>query len=222
MSITPVGASDFPGQRQQTSGRLAAAAIDFEALLLQQLMRFAKVDLGKGIAGDTYQDWFNSTLSDQLAQRQPLGIAAGILDQLQGGVGSSPSPGGLELQELVRSTAARHGLPAHLLQAVMQVESGGDPRAVSPRGARGLMQLMPDTATLLGVSDSFDPQLNLDGGARYLSSLLDRYSGDLDKALGAYNAGPGAVDRHDGIPPYPETERYIEKVRQLMSIPEEQ
>jgi soluble lytic murein transglycosylase-like protein len=131
-------------------------------------------------------------------------------------------PDSFELQEMVRDTSQRHGLSQELLNAVMQVESGGDPQAVSRSGARGLMQLMPQTATMLGVSDSFNPSMNLDGGARYLRSLLDRYDGDLDRALGAYNAGPGAVDRYDGVPPYPETQRYVDKVRQLISTSEEQ
>jgi soluble lytic murein transglycosylase-like protein len=96
--------------------------------------------------------------------------------------------------------------------ALVQVESAFQPRAVSPKGARGLTQLMPGTARELGVQDAFDPQQNLDGGARYLRQLLTRYGGDVKRALAAYNAGPGAVDRHRGVPPYRETRQYVRRV----------
>jgi soluble lytic murein transglycosylase-like protein len=92
------------------------------------------------------------------------------------------------------------------------VESGFQPDAVSHKGAQGLMQLMPGTARELGVTDALDPAQNLDGGTRYLRMLIAQYGGDLGKALAAYNAGPGAVKRHGGIPPYRETHHYIDKV----------
>src|SRR5262245_16043421 len=117
-----------------------------------------------------------------------------------------------ELERLARETAERHGLDPDLVMAVVSVESGFQPRAVSPKGARGLMQLMPPTAKELGVRDAFDPAANLDGGSRHLSALLARYNGDLNKALAAYNAGQGAVDRHQGVPPYRETRDYVRKV----------
>ncbi len=99
-----------------------------------------------------------------------------------------------------------------LVKAVVRTESCFDKQAVSVAGARGLMQLMPPTAKSLGVSDSFDPEQNLRGGTRYLSELMSRYSNNIELALAAYNAGPGAVKKYDGIPPYPETRRYVEKV----------
>ena len=109
--------------------------------------------------------------------------------------------------------AAQHGLDPQLLRAVARVESCFSPDAVSRAGAEGLMQLMPATARSLGVSDSFDVAHNLEGGATYLAGLLTRYQDDLALALAAYNAGPGNVDRYQGIPPFPETNRYIEKVQ---------
>ena len=99
-----------------------------------------------------------------------------------------------------------------LVLAVVSVESSFEPRAVSPKGAQGLMQLMPATAASLGVADAFDPETNLEGGSRYLAELIALYGGDLTKALAAYNAGPGAVTRHGGVPPYRETREYVRKV----------
>jgi soluble lytic murein transglycosylase-like protein len=115
-------------------------------------------------------------------------------------------------QELIRNHAARQELQPELVQAVIQVESAYDPRAVSKRGAMGLMQLMPDTARLLGVDDPFDPDQNIGGGAAYLRRMLDLFEGSVELALAAYNAGPGAVQRHRGVPPYRETHDYVRKV----------
>lgn len=121
-------------------------------------------------------------------------------------------PAGGDLRELAAAAARRHGLDPDLVMAVVSVESGFRPRAVSPKGAQGLMQLMPKTASSLGVADAFDPAQNLDGGARHLGQLLTLYGGDLTRALAAYNAGEGAVDRHRGVPPYRETRAYVKKV----------
>jgi soluble lytic murein transglycosylase-like protein len=115
----------------------------------------------------------------------------------------------------IAATAARHGVDPRLVEAVVRVESGGQPQAVSPKGARGLMQLMPARAAALGIGDAFDPAANLDGGVRHLRDLLARYSGDLSLALAAYNAGEEAVRLHRGVPPYRETRDYVRKVMAL-------
>ncbi len=106
----------------------------------------------------------------------------------------------------------RYGVPERLVQAVIRVESAFNPRAVSIRGAQGLMQLMPETASLLGVRNSFDPQQNIDGGVRHLRGLIDRFGNDLPMALAAYNAGEKAVVTYRGIPPFAETRDYVTRV----------
>ena len=112
---------------------------------------------------------------------------------------------------LIGLTAREHRLQPALVKAVIAAESNFDPDAVSRRGAQGLMQLMPETAEALGVDDPLHPLDNVRGGTRYLRLMIDRY-GDLERALAAYNAGPKAVDRYGGIPPYPETRDYVKRV----------
>jgi soluble lytic murein transglycosylase-like protein len=120
-----------------------------------------------------------------------------------------------QLNEFIMPAAERYGLEPRLVAAVIMVESSGDPKAVSRKGARGLMQLMPHTAKQLGVGDVYDPAQNVEGGVRYLKDLLDQHEQNLSLALAAYNAGPSAVARHGGIPPYPETEKYVKRVLEL-------
>ena len=109
--------------------------------------------------------------------------------------------------------AVEHGVAPQLVKSLIRAESNGDPTAVSPKGAMGLMQLMPETAKENGVSNPFDPISNIHGGVRYLKRLLEQFSGDVSLALAAYNAGPEKVRKYQGIPPYPETRKFVQKVK---------
>jgi soluble lytic murein transglycosylase-like protein len=120
------------------------------------------------------------------------------------------------LRPLIREAAERYGVEEGLVRAVIRMESGGNPGAVSDAGAMGLMQLMPSTAKGLGVEDPFDPVQNLDGGVRYLRQLLDRYNGDQTLALAAYHSGPSRVDRYGGVPPFPIVSRYVKTIQALV------
>lgn len=119
-----------------------------------------------------------------------------------------------KLLESIESIAEAQGLDPNLVKAMVKAESDFKPRAVSPKGAMGLMQLMPETADSLGVKDPFDPEENVAGGVKFLKGLLKEFK-DPEKAIAAYNAGPGAVKRYNGIPPYEETKQYVSKVKRF-------
>jgi soluble lytic murein transglycosylase-like protein len=141
---------------------------------------------------------FATALSSALAATPSYGAA------LDGGDGDYDAE--------IDSAAAREGVDPALVRAVISHESGFDANATSPAGAQGLMQLMPATARGLGVTNPYDPVQSIAGGTQLLRQLLDRYGGDLTKTLAAYNAGPGAVDRAGGVPPYAETQAYVRNV----------
>jgi soluble lytic murein transglycosylase-like protein len=123
-----------------------------------------------------------------------------------------PAPPPKSLAEVIDSASNASNIDPDLINSVIHAESGFNPHAVSPKGARGLMQLMPKTATSLGVTNSFDPNANVQGGTKYLQELLERYNYDMVKALAAYNAGPQRVDQYRGVPPYYETRAYVARI----------
>jgi len=119
-------------------------------------------------------------------------------------------------QAMIREYARAYRLEEAMVKAVIKAESNYNPQSLSSKGAQGLMQLIPETARLMKVSDPFDPAENIRGGSNYLRLMLDQFSGNLDLALAAYNAGPNAVQRHGGIPPYAETRQYVQRVRRYL------
>ncbi len=139
----------------------------------------------------------------------------GLIKELRRGNPASQYSKGSSKEKLlpyIITTARRYKVDARLVNSICQVESNFNPQAVSPKGAMGLMQLMPETATRFGVQDPFNPQLNLEVGVRYLKHLLETFNGNVEFALAAYNAGEGVVQRFGGVPPYPETINYIRRV----------
>jgi soluble lytic murein transglycosylase-like protein len=120
--------------------------------------------------------------------------------------------------DVISEAAKRNGLSSSLLKALIHVESYFNPRAVSKKGAMGLMQIMPENLQPLNISDPFDPWQNIMGGAAYLRAMLERFSGQLPLALAAYNAGPTAVEKYNDIPPYPETQDYVQKVMRFFHL----
>ncbi|HEY5094201.1 MAG TPA: lytic transglycosylase domain-containing protein [Candidatus Eremiobacteraceae bacterium] len=166
---------------------------------------------------DALERRFNAMIADlskQLAAFESSFTRA--MGELVKGYQSATPPSGpvrpVKFASTIADAAKRNEIDPALLSAVIGQESGFQPRAVSSAGAMGLMQLMPDTARGLGVRDPFDPAQNVEGGAKYLRGLIDRYHGRLDYALAAYNAGPGAVDKYGGVPPYPETQAYVKNI----------
>ena len=126
--------------------------------------------------------------------------------------GAGPSMANGSYEELIRTASGRHNVDADLIRAVIKAESDFRSNARSHKGAMGLMQLMPETARLHSVADAYDPSENVEGGVRHLKMLIERYQGDLQLSLAAYNAGSGAVEKHGGIPPFAETKEYVRRV----------
>jgi soluble lytic murein transglycosylase-like protein len=148
----------------------------------------------------------------QVSTEASASFAPMLQAALQTGAPAAATAGPAPYDAEIEAAAARHGVDPNLVRAVIRHESGFDPTATSSAGAMGLMQLMPGTASGLGVTDPYDPVQSIEGGTKYLKSLLDRFGGDVRLAVGGYNAGPGAVERYGGVPPYVETQRYVDRV----------
>ena len=167
-----------------------------------------KLFVGDGVAEMNAADVLRYEPEDYVAP--PPSPPAPAQAQVQPSPAVAPMPAA-NLQDLADAAADKYGLPRWLVRSVMRTESGNNPNAVSPKGAIGLMQLMPGTAQTLGANPN-DPLENVEAGARYLRDLLVKYDGQLWHALAAYNAGPGAVDKYKGVPPYSETIRYVNRI----------
>lgn len=159
----------------------------------------------RAVDGDGSVHYTNAPTSARFERMKGSGTDAGFL-RLPPGL--PPARFGEEIDE----AATRYGVPRKLIEAVIRAESAFNRVAVSPKGAQGLMQLMPQTASALGVQDAFDARQNIGAGVRHLRGLMDRFPQDLSLALAAYNAGERAVTTHRGVPPYPETQQYVRKI----------
>ncbi|GAB4373643.1 MAG: hypothetical protein Kow0042_17680 [Calditrichia bacterium] len=197
--------------------------------------------LDSGLSGEIMFSLFDQKISEKIAHSRSLGIADLVTRQLSSESESSEPPRNWRTSSSffspqtfsrvlnsyrkiknwdnttafnaeIRKAARKTGVEEELIRSVIMAESGGDPRAVSPKNAQGLMQLMDSTATEVGVKNVFDPGENIEGGAKYLAKLLERFDGDISLTLAAYNAGPGTVEKYNGIPPYRETREYVSRV----------
>jgi soluble lytic murein transglycosylase-like protein len=190
------------------AARRRAAAEAIEISLEQQKLSIQKQARQEGASGGSFF---------QLSRPATLGATAAAPYVADAAPPCDPLPAD-QVDALVDSAAARESLDRDLLRGVIRQESAFHPCAVSPKGALGLMQLMPATAAQFGVVNPLDPEQNVDGGARLLKQLLSRYGGDLSRALGAYNAGPAQVDAVNGIPQIPETQDYVKQIMSLLPV----
>ncbi len=158
-------------------------------------------------------NYFEVAAGDVVSVETVADLPQPVVEKKPAAVATAPATlTAAEMHEMLAHAGAAHDIDADLLASVVRAESGGQVRAVSRTGARGLMQLMPETANEMGVADSFRPDENIAGGTAYLDELLTRYHDNVALALAAYNAGPAAVDRYHGIPPYRETRAYVARV----------
>jgi hypothetical protein len=151
---------------------------------------------------ESYIEVPTSEVAEIIESQEPLAVATELVK----------ADGKVDLTEVIASASDRHRVDADLISSVIHAESSFNPHAISPKGAQGLMQLMPGTASRLGVTDAFDPSANVNAGTQYLRELLLRYNGDIARALAAYNAGPLRVQQYKGVPPYRETRAYVAQV----------
>ena len=222
---------------QRRRAKLRDVAQQFEAIFITYMLKTMRQSIptgglfNEGLADDIYKSMFDSKLGEQLAKRNQLGLADIISRQLSGKLRVDESNfteqtiteasiksifnNLKEFEPIIQKAAERFQLSPNLIRSIIYQESGGNPHTVSSKGAKGLMQLMDETAKELGVVNVFDPEENIFGGVKYLRQLLDGYNGDVQLALASYNAGPRNVERYRGIPPFKETQHYVRRVLDL-------
>ena len=232
-----------------SNSRLRKAVQDFEALFVGYMLKSMRDAMpesnlfGDGYGAEMMTSMMDAEMARTMTQSRGFGLAEMLYRQLTGEAGrpgpampvpvrtsrALPIPGASTVRDRVNAyegiigeAADTLGVKPSLVKAVIASESAGDPSARSPKDAKGLMQLLDSTAAEMGVNDIWNPRENIFGGARYLKAMLDRFGGDTTRAVASYNAGPGAVERHDGVPPYQETREYVERVMRYLSVFEQE